>query len=322
MTVERRGSTCVLGVVVLVGMGLTAVAAENPNGVVFSDGREIGAAELAAAVELAKVDSSPSRGGGLATLEALVDLGVDVETAAAPEGLKPVTAQERAEALIGDDTRARTYTADYPSRAVALVTFSAGFCSGWLIGPDTVATAGHCVYEPGVGWYTGHTIYPGYDGSSAPHGSCGVSWLATVNGWANSADETYDYGVIKLNCDVGYAVGWFGFMKKTDTMNNYPTTITGYPGDKPNYQQWQSHDKVRVTEAKQLYYFNDTYGGMSGSPVWFDENKPTTGTYGPYGIAIHAYGMHGRSPHSKHNHGTRIDASVYKNLLAWKAAAK
>jgi glutamyl endopeptidase len=139
-----------------------------------------------------------------------------------------------------------------------------------------------------------------------------------VNGWTNKAKETHDYGAIKLDCDVGNTVGWLGFLWRSGDgkLKNYPTAITGYPGDKP-LEQWQSHNKVRVSKKKQIFYKNDTAGGMSGSPVWYDR-----GTRGPYGIGIHAYGLHGSPPHSNHNHGTRIREAVFNNMVSWRNAPK
>ena len=77
-------------------------------------------------------------------------------------------------------------------------------------------------------------------------------------------DERYDYGAIKLNCTVGNMVGWYGIT--TANPKNKPSIIQGYPGDKP-LEQWFSADKVRATTSRQVFYNNDTIGGMSGSPV-------------------------------------------------------
>ena len=95
-------------------------------------------------------------------------------------------------------------------------------------------------------------------------------------------------------------------------MTNYPSIVSGYPGDKP-LQQWWSSDGVRYTETYQIFYRNDSTSGMSGSPVWYDRS-------GPYAMAIHAYGIHGSFPHSVYNHGTRITQSVFNNLVAWRNA--
>jgi glutamyl endopeptidase len=272
--------------------------------------------------------STPYDGTGSTSLTELYGAGIEgfsgvsgellPEAVAKLNKLKPASGANAPEVVLGMDTRVRVEPRPYPSRAVALITFAGGRCTGWFIGPDTVATAGHCVHTGGTSgrWVrrTSVRVYPGFDENTAPYGRCTARRLYSVRGWTRSRDERYDYGAIKLNCNIGNIVGWFGFLSRpvTTSMNDYPTTISGYPGDKP-LQQWQSSDKVRATENRQIFYANDTAGGMSGSPIWFD-------LVGPYSIGIHAYGTHGNAPHSTYNHGTRIVPPVFNNLLNWKNA--
>jgi glutamyl endopeptidase len=238
--------------------------------------------------------------------------------------LRPVTAGSGAETLLGTDTRFRTYTTTYPARAIALVTFDGGYCTGWFYGPNVVATAGHCVHSGGSGgsWRTNVRVWPGYNAGSAPYGSYPANWTASVIGWTSNGDERYDYGVIKLNTNVGNTVGWFGTFWQSASLTGLPSAVAGYPGDKiPTQSQWMGADIVRVTEPRQVYYKNDTAGGMSGSAVWQD--RPAGSPFcadGPCAYAIHAYGLHGSAPHSDHNHGTRITEAVFNNLINWRNA--
>jgi glutamyl endopeptidase len=239
---------------------------------------------------------------------------------------RPANGKVGIESIIGADTRVLINpTTSYPARAVALITFnqngSSYRCTGWLYGKDVVATAGHCVHTggPGGSWSTNVRVYPGRNGSSSPYGSCTAKRLYSVTGWINSSDERYDYGVVKLNCTIGNTVGWFGYWWQTATLTNLPTLISGYPGDKP-LTQWRSTDKVRVTQTLQLFYQNDTVGGMSGSPVYYNRPAGSASCTGYCSMAIHAYGLHGSPPHSTNNHGTRIVQAVFNNLMAWKNA--
>jgi glutamyl endopeptidase len=219
--------------------------------------------------------------------------------------------------IIGADTRTRVNpTTVFPARAIALVTFNGGFCTGWLIGKDTVATAGHCVHSGGSGgnWRTNVRVYPGRNGSSAPYGSCTAKKLNSVTGWISSADERYDYGTIKLSCTIGNTTGWFGFFWQSATLTGLPTTVAGYPDDKP-LTQWKATGSVAVTQERQVFYKNDTRPGQSGSPIYY--NRSGCGTCS---MGIHAYGVHGASPHNTNNHGTRITKAVFDNLVAWKNA--
>ena len=81
------------------------------------------------------------------------------------------------------------------------------------------------------------------------------------------ADDQYDYAAMKLDCTVGNQTGWFGWWWQTTSLDGQVSKIIGYPGDKAG-QQWKSKDYVRYTDARRLFYGNDTAGGNSGSPVF------------------------------------------------------
>jgi glutamyl endopeptidase len=274
----------------------------NPHAIVSSDG--FVAATNEAGVYRAKGESFvlPERGTG-ATVRGGTANDAPVAPAAAPGQEVGI------ESVIGADSRYQiTGTTAYPYSAIVHITSSIGGCTGWLIGPDTVATAGHCVYGTS-GWATNVVVYPGRNGSSTPYGSCGYTRLNTVNGWTTSRSPEYDYGAIKLNCTIGNSTGWFGFRWQSASLTGQPSYISGYPGDKPYGTQWRSDDLVRITETRRLFYGNDTYGGHSGSPVWNGEASCS-----PCGIAIHAYGVGSNG----YNGGTRITEAVFNNLLSWK----
>ena len=135
-----------------------------------------------------------------------------------------------------------------------------------------------------------------------------------MTGWTQSSDDRYDYGAIKLNCSIGNTTGWYGFFWTTASLLNLPTIINGYPGDKP-LEQWRSTDAVRATDTYRVFYQNDTVGGMSGGPVYY--NRAVRGLCS---MAVHAYGIYDGPPFSTNNHGTRIRQEVFNNLLAWRNA--
>jgi|FEC22Drversion2_1045045.scaffolds.fasta_scaffold00023_180 glutamyl endopeptidase len=253
---------------------------------------------------------------------ALPDADVAAESAAevwALWALEPKTAPLGRESIIGADNRVLIRnTRQFPYRAMVLITFENSRCTGWMIGADTVATAGHCVHSGGSSgrWYQRSTyrIYPGRNGNASPYGSCTAKRLYSVNGWTRNGADDFDYGAIKLNCTVGNTVGWLGFFWQTATLTGLPTIISGYPGDKP-LTQWRSTDKVRVTQQRRVFYRNDTVGGMSGSAVYYNRSG-----CGNCAMAIHAYGVYGSPPFSNNNHGTRITKAVYDNLVTWRNA--
>jgi glutamyl endopeptidase len=268
-------------------------------------------------------EASFSGAEGEAANNALAEFGAMTESANEVWelwSLPPATAPIGIETIIPPDTRTQvTNTTTFPERAVALITFDGGRCTGWLYGRDVVATAGHCVHEGGSGgnWHTNVRVYPGRNGSSSPYGSCSAKSLHSVTGWTQNRDERYDYGVVKLNCLIGNTTGWFGFWWQGATLNGSSTIISGYPGDKP-LEHWRSTDQVRATEAEQAFYQNDTVGGMSGSPVFANRPPGSPFCAGYCVMGIHAYGLHGAAPHSNNNHGTRFTEVKVNNLIAWR----
>ena len=224
------------------------------------------------------------------------------------------------EAVIGNDDRVQiTNTSAYPWRAHASLLITARDNSqwigtGWFIGPHTLATAGHCVYikNSGVpgrdGWVKSMSVMPGRNGNTLPYGSVVSTNFRTVNGWANSGDQNYDYGAIIIPTQLGSTTGWFGFgaWSDSDLVASW-ANISGYPGDKPAGTQWYHSRKVVSVGSRKVYYDVDTAGGQSGSAVY----RIISGAR--YGMAIHAYGG------TTTNSGTRITSPVFNNLRAWKA---
>lgn len=304
-------------------LGITAVGSPAKAQEEAALGKHTPVASDGSKVTLVKPESAGEKGAeGTGELPSGAPLRESSEEVWKLWELKPATSGVGIETILGPDERVRvTPTTAYPARAVVLITFASGRCTGWLYGRDIVATAGHCVHTGGSGgsWQTNVRVYPGRDGSSAPYGSCTAKRLYSVTGWTQNRDEKYDYGAIKLNCSIGNTTGWFGYWWQSASLNNLPIQINGYPGDKP-LTQWKSTGKVAVTQERQVFYQNDTLGGMSGSAVF--QNRPAGSSFcvGTCAMGIHAYGLHGSAPHSNNNHGTRIVQAVFNNLVSWKAA--
>lgn len=226
------------------------------------------------------------------------------------------------ESVIGTDSRIKvTGTTTYPYRAIAYlyVVFpnnAAGSCTGWLIGANTLATAGHCVYSKGNGgWAKSIKVYPGANGSYAPYGYTTAKRLYSVYGWTSTSNWEYDYGAIKTYSAIGNTVGWFGFRWQSSNTFSGAYTVSGYPGDKPYRTQWRMNGYVYTFGyARKLWYQMDTAGGQSGSPIYHVYSSTCC-----YGVGIHAYGASYINS-NYYNSGTRITQAVFNNLLNWKNA--
>lgn len=220
-------------------------------------------------------------------------------------------------AIIGSDDRQKVAnTTTYPERAQVLIALPRGRCSGVLVGKDLVLTAGHCVHGGGSSgsWQASATVYPGRNGPAAPYGSCAATRFYSVVGWVRDANPAYDFGAIKLNCDIGERTGFLGFFWQAASLVGVPARITSYPGDKP-LEQWGHADQVRSDTAQQTRYQTDTMPGNSGSGVFAATGVPS-GCGGPCTHTAHAYGG------STTNSGTRITQGLFDNLVRWKAEPK
>lgn len=234
------------------------------------------------------------------------------------------------ELVIGADSRVRVDpTTSFPNRAIGMITFKQRgrplVCTGWLISENTVATSGSCLFHDGNlggrrAWSTNVVFFPGRNGRLAPYGSCTAKSLHSVTGWTSGAgDERYDYGAVRLNCNIGRTTGWLGAWWQESSLSGRAERISGYPTDKPAGQQWRSDDSIAVTGPRQVFYLNDTFGGMAGAPV-FQARGSGTACPGALGctMAIHAWGPHNGGHHANKNHGTRVIKEVFDNLVKWR----
>jgi V8-like Glu-specific endopeptidase len=220
------------------------------------------------------------------------------------------------ENVLGADDRTEVLdTTDAPwARICALRIFSTTgkeyVGTGWLIGPRTVITAGHCVFLHDEGGWPDHIeVIPGLRGAERHFGSATGKRFRSVKEWATTRDTGNDYGTIILDDDLGTPVGsWFTFGALEDAqLAQTEANLAGYPQDKGGDTLWYHARTLTMVDETKVYYDIDTYGGQSGSPVWLNlDGKRVV-------IAIHTTGT------VTGNSGTKIRPDVFQNLKTWKA---
>ncbi|SEO89337.1 glutamyl endopeptidase [Amphibacillus marinus] len=188
--------------------------------------------------------------------------------------------------IIGADNRIRVFdTTTYPySSVVQLImhwenNFIRTVCSGKLIDANSVATSAHCfipsptesVTRGNLQWVE---IIPARNGSSAPFGIAYAITIYALQEYIDNSSSAYDFAVVNVNLDFSDA----GSMLVSDLtgaellVNNF--TISGYPVDKAldlgNYYQWYHSGPITEILDWTFRYQIDTYGGQSGSAVYYN----------------------------------------------------
>lgn len=230
------------------------------------------------------------------------------------------------EVIIGKDDRVRVgNTRAYPWRCICQLTIELktghmAVGTGWLVGPRTVITAGHCVYMHDYGgWAKQITVRPGRNGSNpssdAPFGSAVSSRFHSVKGWTQNKKRSHDYGAIILPKDAafGKSLGYFGYANYSlFSLLGRKVNLSGYPAgsnnpeNKPFGYQWWHARVIKFVTSRRLIYNIDTQGGQSGSPVWRLINGKR------YAVGIHTNGS------TAGNSATRIVKPVFNNIKKWK----
>lgn len=159
------------------------------------------------------------------------------------------------------------------------------WATGWMIGPNTIATAGHCVYKYGCGWAEYIIAYLGTTGGSKPYGG-----TKSVNLWAggdyvaNDGDYSLgvydDWGVIEVESNVGDVTGWLGIVPANSYSDVAGRTFqtNGYPSDLDNefrsidnkwmYSTYGTFTGTKPRFLPTMYMDIDFAGGQSGSAIY------------------------------------------------------
>jgi V8-like Glu-specific endopeptidase len=221
--------------------------------------------------------------------------GTDTETPASgelrdllPDAVKASGSMSTDRVVSSNDDRAQiTDTSSYPAYTVGWLigqTSKGDYytCSGTLIGPKSVITAAHCVYDhESGGWVTKLIFAPGAtDANTFPFGTYEWADAKILKGFVSEYDGKnygssmpWDLAEIELKDEAGNDVGWQGF--KVDDGSDFQATMLGYPGDKPDGTMWQTKCDIPPGNfGDQLYWhICNSYPGSSGSSMFDTDAK-------------------------------------------------
>jgi len=217
--------------------------------------------------------------------------------------------------FLRDDRRPVRETGAVPWRQICWLEmeFPGGrrmYGSGALIGPRAVATAGHCVKYPGLGWAERIHVAPGaLSAVSLPYGRfTSERDYTTTQHWSEKHLPGYDYAVIRLPERVGDTLGYMSFASlASGELEACCVNCAGYPTDKePGTLWWDSNVVARLSRTR-LYYKIDTHAGQSGAPVW---------KYDPDAGRRVIVGVHTADVDTA-NAAVRVNRYVVENLRNW-----
>jgi len=192
--------------------------------------------------------------------------------------------------------------------------------TGWLAGPRTVVTSGHCVFSPERfgGWARAITVSPGRSWRGQPFGAHRETAFSCADAWRLRQDRAADVGCIHLSEPLGDEVGWMRFgVADGAALVGLEALAAGYPEYAGTYDNLlKARGPVRASRDGRLYYAIDTTDGQSGSPVW----KAADADPMPTVLAIHAYETSATPAgiSAVVNSGTLISKAIEDLILRWQ----
>jgi glutamyl endopeptidase len=212
---------------------------------------------------------------------------------------------DEAEIVGTQDTRVKiTDTTVTPFRYICQIRFQTNdgrwwVGSGFFIGPKTILTAGHVIWDDGIERKVPVSkifISPARNGNSKPFGEVNpVNVVTSYAGFSSSDFATQnDYAIIHLDTALGNTTGYFGMGKwAKDSLGStilatgklplpvsqMKLNVCGYPADKGGDLQYSSYNQAFSFQQNGdiLTYLVDTKGGQSGGPVWIKRDASLGG---------------------------------------------
>jgi V8-like Glu-specific endopeptidase len=186
---------------------------------------------------------------------------------------------------------------EYPYKTVGKLFFTKPgigdyLCSGAVIKPRIILTAGHCVHNGNGnnnGFYTNFIFVPAYRDGTAPYQRWSGSYVVTTPDWytgGGNVPNPADYAMIELADyssggtlqKIGDITGYLGYLTQNLIPNH--ATLLGYPSNLDNGEKmhqvtagsFQSQQSLNVVE-----YGSDMGGGSSGGPWIQNFGVPAVG---------------------------------------------
>jgi len=215
----------------------------------------------------------------------------------------------------GPDTQLEPSVLSFPQRLTGRLYCmrdgqSTEFGTGWVIGPNHILTAAHCLHSNANGWVDEVWFV---SGSNTEHErALRCTQIASAVGWskdnpqgkgpdAHATDFFYDFAILRTNEGIGNVLGSLGWARP---LIGQEATSLGYPED-TNGDLTRSTGRVS-TEGDFLKMRNDMKEGCSGGPVVSWEGGK------PYAVGINGF----RTQNDQELYSPPL-GEVFSNLIEW-----
>ncbi len=219
-----------------------------------------------------------------------------------------------------DDRERITNTTSYPWRTICKLFITANdgtqfIGSGFIVDDFHILTCGHCIYIHENGGYVSEVVVvPGMDEDFYPFMYAYAINYRTYTGWIDDEMVEHDWALVTLDRSIGSFTGWMGIKTATPSSSIYTGVLNtaGYPFDLDDGDvMYFDSDLGEYADEYNHWYWMDTAGGQSGSPVWQNDGDD------PYVLSIHAYEYENGT---YANFGTRSNQDKFDRLDTWLAA--
>ncbi|MBP1046759.1 Ig-like domain-containing protein [Enterococcus sp. BWM-S5] len=204
----------------------------------------------------------------------------DIEKDNLPRYLSPVPpsvlSRSKIPGVIGEDERKKVeFPTQYPYSSIGLYR-AGGQGSGTMIGPSTVLTCAHVVWNQGFKPYgsfsPGASIDNPYPFANPP---AYVEKVYLPKAYIENPSVDTDLAIVQLSMPKGYETGWLGLSYHVGSIipNNDSFTVTGYPGmfNGDMYTDTKAEWSQEIDYPFVVFTNFDTTPGNSGSALYNSE---------------------------------------------------
>lgn len=204
-----------------------------------------------------------------------------------------------------------------------------GFCTGFLIGPRHVATAGHCLISGNGFRQDSIVVKPALNGTQndlnqnvngyLPYGSSSASIVAVGEELLENGSNIGDWGILAMEYPLGNSIGWLGLRWQLFPYSSGTNVLlNGYTNESVNsiinYNfMYLSAGEVTGNDSfsKGLVTNLDSSGNQSGGPIYRYYNDT-----GYTAIAILRGGSNEIG--NEYSDGRIIDYALYNLLISYR----